>query len=98
MRVLLRDRLTKRYYAGLNQLNVHHDQALDFGNVPGAARFTLEEKLPDMEIILRYDSCDSEIPLPVLAEWCLFEERALRPAADPAVPSAPFSPSASERS
>ena len=36
-----------------------------------------------MEIILRYDSFDGEIALPVLAEWCLFDERALRPVADP---------------
>jgi len=35
-----------------------------------------------MEIILRYDSYDSEISLLVLAEWCLFEERALRPVAE----------------
>ena len=36
-----------------------------------------------MEIILRSDSFDGEIALPVLAEWCLFDERALRPVADP---------------
>jgi hypothetical protein len=70
-------------------LGAAHERALDFGNVSGAAKFSFKEKLPDMEIILRYDSCDGEIPLPVLPEWCLFQGRALRPVADPAPPSAP---------
>jgi hypothetical protein len=79
MRVLLRNRRTKLYYMGLNQPGGDCQVALSFGNVGSAAKLTFEEKLPDMEIILRYDSCESEIALPVLAEWCLFEERALRP-------------------
>jgi hypothetical protein len=37
-----------------------------------------------MEIILRDDWCGGKIPLPVLPQWCLFEERALRSATDPA--------------
>jgi hypothetical protein len=79
MRVLLRSRRTKSYYIGPNQSGADVARALDFANVRSAAKFTFEENLPDMEIILRYDSYNSEIPLPVLAEWCLFEERALRP-------------------
>ena len=84
-----RSRRTKLYYLGPKQLGAAHERALDFGNVSGAAKFSFKEKLPDMEIILRYDSCDGEIPLPVLPEWCLFQGRALRPVADPAPPSAP---------
>jgi hypothetical protein len=80
MRVLLRSSRTRRYYIGLNQSSAQHEGALDFGNVARATKFTLEEKLAGMEIILRYDSCDGQISLPVLAEWCLFDERALRPA------------------
>ena len=91
MRVLLRNRRTTLYYVGLNQSGVEHQGALDFASVGSAAKFTFEEKLADMEIILRYDSCDGEISLPVLPEWCLFEERALRPVTDPALPSAAFS-------
>jgi len=79
MRLLLRDRRTARYYAGLNQLAADPDRALDFGDVPSAARFALEQKLAGMELILRYDSWATEIPLPLLPEWCLFDERALRP-------------------
>ena len=70
MRILLRNHLTGLYYVGLNHMGREHERGLDFGNVRSAAKFTFEEKLPDMEIILRYDSCDGEIPLPVLAEWC----------------------------
>ena len=86
MRVLLRNRRTTRYYVGPNEPGTGQERAVDFGNVGSAARFTLEEKLPDMEIILRYDLCDSEISLPVLAEWFLSEERALRSGADPVPP------------
>ena len=90
MRVLLRSCRTRLYYIGLNQCSARHEGALDFRNVGSAARFTFEEKLADMEIILHYDLCDGEISLPVLPEWCLFEERALRPVTDPALPSVPL--------
>ena len=85
MRVLLRNRRTRRYYVGHSPNNGSNDppsadpHGLDFGTVPTAARFTLEEHLPDMEIVLSYDSCGCEIALPVLPEWCLFDERALHP-------------------
>jgi hypothetical protein len=85
MKVLLRNRRTKLYYLGHNQLGVKHEQAVDFGNIPRAATFTLQEELPDMEIVLRYESCDGEVPLPVLPDWGLLEKGALRPAK----PSAP---------
>jgi hypothetical protein len=86
MRVLLRNRLTERYYGGANRSDAEHEGAVDFGKVSNAARFAFSEKLPDMEIILHYDSCGAEIGLPVLAEWCLFDERALRPVAEPMPP------------
>jgi hypothetical protein len=94
MRVLLRSSRTRRYYIGLNQSSAQHEEALDFGNVGSAAKFTFEERLADMEIILRYDLCDGQISLPVLAEWCLFEERALRPVMHPAPLASPGSLSA----
>jgi len=74
---------TPRLPAHRHHLGREHGGALDLGSIRIAARVTLEEKLPDMEIILRSDSFDGEIALPVLAEWCLFDERALRPVADP---------------
>ena len=81
MRVLLRTLGTTLCYAGFNRPSGEHGVALDIGNVSSVARHTFEEKLPGTEIVLCYDSCDAEIGLPVLAEWCVFEERALRPVA-----------------
>ena len=98
MRVLLRGRQTRLYYIGRNQSGVEHERALDFGNVRSATKFTFDVKLPDMEIILRYDSCDAEIGLPVLPEWCLLDERALGPATDPTAPGASLSTSTSRLS
>ncbi len=85
MRVLLRNRRTRHFYAAHspslrgNGSGAAKPQALDFGNVRNAAKFTLERRLPDMEIVLRYDSCEGEVALPVLPEWCLIGERALGP-------------------
>ena len=66
MRVLLRNRKTRLYYVGRNQLGRKHEQALDFRNIPGAASFVAQAKMPDMEIVLRYETCDGEVPIPIL--------------------------------
>jgi len=85
MHVFLRNRRTRLYYvarrpsAGRNQPPAANAEPLDFGTVRSAAKFSLEQRLPDMEIVLRYDSCAGEVALPVLPEWCLFDERVLRP-------------------
>ncbi len=90
MRVLLRNRRTQRYYvghsakAGFGDSWAAKPQPLDFGNVPNAAKFTLEKRLPDMEIVLHYDLCEGEVALPVLPEWCLIDERGRRPVSKPA--------------
>jgi hypothetical protein len=70
MRVLLRSRKTKLYYAGGNQVGLSHEQAFDFGNLPGAAAFAVRENPSGMEIVLRYDTCDGEVAVPILQEWC----------------------------
>ncbi len=82
----MRHRQSSLYYAGPSQTEPapnhttpDHERALDFASVRNAARFALEQHLTDMEIILRYDARNGEVALPVLPEWCLFEERALRP-------------------
>ena len=79
MKVLLRNRRTKLFYVGRNRSCLKHDQALDFSNIPQAAEFTLQERLLDMEIVLRYEACDGEVTLPVLADWRSFEKGVLRP-------------------
>ena len=85
MRILLCNQRTGRYYSGPRQPGSGVAHAHDFGSVPAAAKFTFEEKLPDVEIVVRYDSHGTEIHLPVLAVWCLFGEESLRP-----VPETPF--------
>jgi hypothetical protein len=75
MRVLLRNKRTKLYYVGRDRSGQSQTDALDFGQVSKATRFTLEQKLPDMEIVVRYDACQGEVPLPVLPEWCTLDER-----------------------
>jgi hypothetical protein len=89
MRVLLRKRRTNLYYVGADQhtgihhLAADHHKALDFDSVPRAAKFTFEQHLSDMAIILRYDWEDVELALPVLPEWCLLDESAVRPLGEP---------------
>jgi hypothetical protein len=81
MRVLLRNKRTRLFYVGPNLSGLKHEEARDFGDVPRAAKFTLEQKLPDVEIVLRYAVCPGEVPLPVLADWCSGEKGTLRQAA-----------------
>ncbi len=76
MKVLLRNRRTKLFYVGQNLTGGRPEEARDFGNIAKATRFSLREKLPDMEIVLRYDACPGEVPLPVLPEWKLLEREA----------------------
>jgi hypothetical protein len=77
--MLLRNRRTRLYYVGSRRPGVGLEQALDCGDVPGATKFALEQRLQDMEIVLRYDTRGGEVPLPVLPEWWLFDKQALRP-------------------
>jgi hypothetical protein len=73
MKVLLRNRRTKLYYIGRDESGVRHEDALDFGNISSATEFTLEQKLPDLEIVLRYANCADEVPLPILSAWRSFQ-------------------------
>jgi len=59
-------------------------------DLPDAAKCALEERLLNMEIMLGCDMDGREIALPVLPEWCLFDERALRPVAGHPWPSLTF--------
>ncbi len=76
MKVLLRNRRTKLYYVARNLSGAKPEDARDFGNVAKAIKFSLGEKLPDMEVVLRYESAPGEVPLPVLPDWCFFERPA----------------------
>ncbi len=70
MRVFLRNKKTRLYCAESNRWTGEVGQACDFTSVPRAARFVRDQKLPGLEIILKYDTLQDEVVVPVLAEWC----------------------------
>jgi hypothetical protein len=74
MRVLLRNKQTRRYYAARNEWAAVMAQALLFGSVPQAARFAFDEKVPEAEIVVRCDLLDQEVALPLLPEWCSLDQ------------------------
>ena len=74
MRVLLRNKETRRYYAARNEWGAAVAQALLFGSVPQAARFAFDEKVPQAEIVVRCDLVDQEVALPLLPEWCSLDQ------------------------
>jgi hypothetical protein len=75
MRVLLRDKKSRRYYAGSNGWDAAIAQALLFTSVPQAAKFAFDEKVPEAEIVVRSDLLEQEVTLPLLPEWCDFHQR-----------------------
>ena len=75
MRVFLRNRQTRFYYASSNGWAVAIAQALLFSSVRQAARFAFDEKVPEAEIVVRCDLVEQEIALPLLPEWCDFDKR-----------------------
>jgi hypothetical protein len=70
MRVFLRTKKAGLYYYGPGELGVGFGGALEFASVPAAARHAISEQLPDMEIVLRCDCLDREVPLSVMPMWC----------------------------
>jgi hypothetical protein len=80
MKVLLRNRRTRLYYTGRDESGVKPEDALDFGNISRATEFTFEQRLADMEIVLRYATCPGEVPLPILPAWRSFQTAPAAPA------------------
>ena len=74
MRVFLRNTKTRLYCADSNRWAAALGQALDFTSVPHATRFALDERLPEIEIVVRYDSLEEEVTVPLLPEWCDFHQ------------------------
>jgi hypothetical protein len=70
MRVFLRNKQTRLYRADANGWAAAVAQALLFTSVRQAARFALDEKVPEAEIVVRCDLLEQEVALPLLAEWC----------------------------
>ena len=70
MRVFLRNKRTRLYCAASNTWAAACTEALPFTNLQQAARFALDEKVSEAEIILRCDLLDQEVAMPLLAEYC----------------------------
>ena len=70
MRVFLRNRQTRLYRAAPDRWAEARGEALHFASVQQAARFALDEKLPEAEIVVRYDLLEQEVAMPLLPEWC----------------------------
>jgi hypothetical protein len=49
-------------------------QALPFTSISHAARFAFDEKVPEAELVLRYDLLEQEVAVPLLREWCDLDE------------------------
>ena len=74
MRVFLRNKETSLYWGVLAGCGAERKQAFDFGTVPRATRFALDKSLTDVEIILKCDSFPDEVTLPVLPDYCDFQQ------------------------
>ena len=70
MRVFLRNKESGLYWGVLVGCGSERGQAFDFGSVPRAARFALEESLGEVEIVLTCDVFPDEATLPVRPEFC----------------------------
>jgi hypothetical protein len=74
MRVLLKSKQTGLYYRDGDRPAAESDAGRDFATVRAATEFAVAQRLRAMEIALRYDYLNCEIPLPVLQEWCELDD------------------------
>ena len=70
MKVYLREKKTRRYHAGSEGWAAAAGEARDFISVAQASRTALNERLPEVEIVLKWEMLPDEVVAPVLAEWC----------------------------
>ena len=75
VRVLLRNKETGLYLAGIGREVGASRHALDFPSLSQAAKFALEQQVPDLEIVLSYANEAHQVPLPLLPEWHELEQR-----------------------
>jgi len=76
MKVFLRNKKTRLYCADLNGWAASVGHTLEFTSVPHAARFARDENLPGTEIVARCDVLEEEVPMPLVPEWCGFDQPA----------------------
>ena len=75
MRVFVRNKQTRLYRAASNKWAAASGEALPFASVRHAARFAFDEKVPEAELVVRYDLLEQEVVVPLLPEWCHLDER-----------------------
>ena len=73
MRVFLRNKQTRLYYAGPTGWADSAGQALQFTSVSQAARFGLDHSLPDIELVLACYTLPDEVAMPLVPEWCAID-------------------------
>jgi hypothetical protein len=61
------------YYAGPNKWAATAEQAHQFTSVSQAARFGLDNGLPDLELTQACHTLPDEIAMPLLPGWCAFD-------------------------
>jgi hypothetical protein len=69
MRVFLRSKRTRLYYASPSGWADSAGQALQFTSVSEAARFALDHSLPDTELVLAFYTFPEQIAMPLVPEW-----------------------------
>jgi hypothetical protein len=70
MRVFLRNKESRLFWGVLVGCGAEREQAFDFGSVPRAARFALEESLTKVEIVLTCYLFPDEVTMPLVPEFC----------------------------
>jgi hypothetical protein len=78
MKVVLQDLATRHYCAGSGAWVEELPHAVDFRTLISATQFALAEQLPQTQMVLTFRGLPYPVPVPVLAEWCTFENRFLR--------------------
>ena len=69
MKVFLRNRKTRLYCAESSEWVPAAGQAFDFTSVSLATRFALDQRLLEIELVVKYDLLPDEVPVPLLPEW-----------------------------
>ena len=83
MRAFVRNRETRFYRAAAKGWVIASQQTLGSTSVTQATEFVLEEKVPQAEIIVRFESHPHEFVVPVLPEYRDLDQRNATAAKDP---------------
>ncbi len=83
VKAFVRNRETRLYRAAAKGWVIASEQTLGSTSVTQATEFVLEEKVPQAEIIVRFESHPHEFVVPVLPEYRDLDQRNATAAKDP---------------